>query len=68
MIECSCKENVNVDSIFKAYLSLARVSLSTTVIIQNNVSASGQAHHNSLTTKKRPSSAVPSDSTNDNKP
>lgn len=36
VIECSCKDDVNVDSIFRAYLSLARVTLSTSVIQNNN--------------------------------
>lgn len=57
VIECSCKENTNIETIFRSYLSLARVSLSTTVIIQNKAS-NCQHHHSSLTSKKRPGSAL----------
>lgn len=35
VIECSCKDNINIDNIFKAYLSLAKVSLSTSVVPTN---------------------------------
>jgi len=30
VIECSCRDNFNIDAIFKAYLSLAKVKLSIT--------------------------------------
>lgn len=33
VIECSCKENYNIDNIFKAYLSLAKVSLSSALMV-----------------------------------
>lgn len=41
VVECSCRDDTNIENIFKAYLSLARVSLSATV--SNNLN------------KKRPS-------------
>jgi len=31
VIECSCKDDTNISAIFKAYLSLAKVSLTSAV-------------------------------------
>lgn len=71
VIECSCKDDVNVDSIFRAYLSLARVTLSTSVIQNNNSSGNTASNKSSSIrgstsnsfsfsgTIKRASSALP---------
>lgn len=49
VIECSCRDNINIDNIFKAYLSLAKVSLSTAVSVNLKSRTSGAGTTSSRT-------------------